>query len=281
MTVAAFVLEGNELKATAIFEGPIAPADKIRNGGDLKAATDEFERKYAGGRHNKDVIRNVEVVDFEDLSYEDDEFYEDDDDIVNMDNPDNIDEEEIEARKERKKRRRELEKKRREEKDSLKKQRAIRDEGDPFEKTFKVPQGGWYRFCVQGTWHQVVAELDMRSESELGGLDEDGAVLTFEEKAWLDEEKFMEQDTAVEEGIKDEDFESTKDKLKTLRRLLADIQTKQLQERHRLVVHSQTNEHSHSRMVLGSLLETIVFMVVTGVQIMTIRRWFKGAPVLG
>jgi formate dehydrogenase maturation protein FdhE len=102
-----------------------------------------------------------------------------------------------------------------------------------------------------------------------------------EQKEVSDEDRLMDEDSAVMEGIKDEDFDSTKDKLKTLRRLLADIQTKQQQERHRLIVHAATNEHSHSRMVLSSLLETILFMAVTGFQVFTIRRWFKGAPVLG
>jgi hypothetical protein len=29
------------------------------------------------------------------------------------------------------------------------------------------------------------------------------------------------------------------------------------------------------------LLQTILFMVVTGFQVYTIRKWFSGAPVLG
>jgi len=91
----------------------------------------------------------------------------------------------------------------------------------------------------------------------------------------------LEEDTAVQEGIKDEDFQSTREKLKSLRRLLADIQNKQQQERHRLIVHAATNEHSHSRMVFGSLMETLLFIVVTSFQVYTIRKWFKGAPVLG
>jgi hypothetical protein len=91
----------------------------------------------------------------------------------------------------------------------------------------------------------------------------------------------MEADTAAEEGIKDEDFVSTREKLNTLRQLLAEIQNKQQQERHRLVLHAATNEHSHSRMVLSSLLETLMFLIVTSFQVFTIRRWFKGASVLG
>ena len=112
-------------------------------------------------------------------------------------------------------------------------------------------------------------------------MDEDGDVISYDHKAELDEDKLLDQDTAVQEGIKDEDFQGTKQKLKSLRRLLAEIQQSQQQERRRLVVHSATNKHSHSRMVLGSLLETVFFMAVTGYQVYTIRRWFRGAPALG
>ena len=91
----------------------------------------------------------------------------------------------------------------------------------------------------------------------------------------------MEKDTASQEGIKDEDFQQTRNKVKELRRLLNEIQSMQQKERRRLTVHAETNEHSHSRMVLSSLMETLLFMGITGYQIYTIRRWFSGAPVLG
>jgi hypothetical protein len=61
----------------------------------------------------------------------------------------------------------------------------------------------------------------------------------------------------------------------------ADITNRQQKERHRIQLHSQTNEHSHSRMVLSSLFQTVLFCAVTGFQVFTIRRWFKGAPQLG
>lgn len=115
----------------------------------------------------------------------------------------------------------------------------------------------------------------------MGGVNENGHVFTYQEKALKEEDTYMQEDTAESEGIKDEDFQNTRDKLKTLRRLIADIQSKQSQERHRLMVHASTNEHSHSRMVLSSLLETVLFMAVTGYQVYTIRKWFRGAPVLG
>jgi hypothetical protein len=42
-----------------------------------------------------------------------------------------------------------------------------------------------------------------------------------------EEEEMMEEDTAVEEGIKDADFEMARRNLKTLRRLLAHSQQQQ------------------------------------------------------
>jgi hypothetical protein len=128
---------------------------------------------------------------------------------------------------------------------------------------------------------QVIAEIEMRKESELGGIDEDGHVITYEMKDMREEDEELEKDTASQEGIKDEDFQDTKEKVKELRRLLNEIQSMQQKERRRLAVHAETNEHSHSRMVLSSLLETLLFMAVTGYQVFTIRRWFSGAPALG
>jgi uncharacterized protein YqfB (UPF0267 family) len=122
----------------------------------------------------------------------------------------------------------------------------------------------------------------MRKESELGGVNEDtGHVNTYEDQEMYEELEALMADTAVNEGIQDEDFENTRQKLKELRRLLNEIQSMQQKERRRLVLHATTNEHSHSRMVLSSLLETLLFMAVTGYQVFTIRRWFSGAPALG
>jgi emp24/gp25L/p24 family/GOLD len=128
---------------------------------------------------------------------------------------------------------------------------------------------------------QVTAEMEMRKESDLGGLDEDGHVKSYEEQRMLEEDEELERDTASEEGIKDEDFKETRDRVKDLRRLLNEIQSLQQRERRRLTVHAETNEHSHSRMVLSSLMETLLFMGVTGFQVYTIRKWFSGAPALG
>jgi hypothetical protein len=123
--------------------------------------------------------------------------------------------------------------------------------------------------------------MEMRKESELGAVDGHGHVITYEQKREDEEDEELEKDTASQEGIKDEDFSETRDKIKDLRHLMNEITHLQQMERRRLQNHAETNEHSHSRMVLSSLLETLVFMAVTGYQVYTIRKWFSGDPVLG
>lgn len=105
--------------------------------------------------------------------------------------------------------------------------------------------------------------------------------MSYEQHTVDEEDRELDKDTASEEGIKDEDFQETRTQVKELRRLLNEIQSMQQKERRRLTVHAETNEHSHSRMVLSSLLETLLFMAITGYQIYTVRKWFSGAPALG
>lgn len=123
--------------------------------------------------------------------------------------------------------------------------------------------------------------MEMRKESELGAVDEDGHVITFEEKEMAEEDAELDKDTASQEGIKDEDFADTKDKLKEMRRLVNQVQQMQQNERRRVSVQAETNTHAHSRMVLSSVIETLFFMAITGFQVYTIRKWFSGAPSLG
>jgi hypothetical protein len=231
--------------------------------------TIDFEHlKLAGGQHG-------------DNNADDDDTYDDDYGGGGSKKSDAEREAARNQRRQARERKKALEKKHRQNQRDVNQAHKIRSEGEPFIRTFKTTRMGWYRYCLVATFYPVTVEFDYRKESEMGGLNENGDVMTHEERIMAEEDKMMEKDTASEEGIKDEDFVTTKEKLKTLRRLLAEIQSRQQQERHRLTIHSQTNEHSHSRMVLGSLLETLLFMVVTGIQVATIRRWFKGAPVLG
>lgn len=275
ITMSLFILAGPELKATIEFDGPL-PEDsetKIDSGLAMQNAIKRLDQGY----HDKEkYLHHEEMVDFEHLNLGEEEDEEEEDEEYREN-------ESLEERRERRARQRKkaLEARQRREQHKIKQRQRVRQEGEPFQKTIKVEHAGWYRYCVKGSYYQVTAEIELRKESDMGGLNDDGHVLTSRQKAMEAEERLMDKDTAASEGIKDEDFHNTREKLKTLRRLLADIQSKQSQERHRLIIHAATNEHSHSRMVLSSLLETILFMAVTGFQVYTIRKWFRGAPVLG
>lgn len=216
LTFSIIILSGTELKAQAEMDGPVAPPG-TDSALALKKASDTY-RFETSKKHER--VRFSGVVDFEQLNP-----------IRNRDALDDEEEEEVasegdeesiadrRARRARE-RKKALERKQREQEDLMHQRNAIREEGDPFQRTYVATHPGWYRFCITASWHNVDVEMDLRRSSELGGVGPDGHVYTLEEKALEDEEKYMEEDTAAQEGIKDEDFESTRTKLKTLRRLL-------------------------------------------------------------
>jgi hypothetical protein len=277
MTISLFILSGAELAAQMHFEGPLGsnPEKDINSGEDLQKAIDEFD----GSKRHSSARKVLKVINFEHLNIGKDGDVQagDGEEIITV-----LEDETPEQRRERRaeERKTALQARQRKQHSEIKQKKLLREEGEPFQLTMNDIAKGWYRYCIN-TNSQVVVEIDFRKESEMGGIDEKGHVWTYEQKAMDEVDRMMEEDTAQEEGIKDEDFESTREKLKELRRLLADIQNKQSQERHRLLLHAATNEHSHSRMVLSSLFETLMFVVVSGFQVFTIRRWFKGPSVLG
>lgn len=98
------------------------------------------------------------------------------------------------------------------------------------------------------------------------------------------EKKLMAKLTAAAKAegssVSEEDLKTTKEQVTKMNRLLNDIREKQVNERHRLGIHKAVNEHSHSRMVVGSLFETVLYIAVSGFQVYTIRKWFSGNPIL-
>ena len=129
---------------------------------------------------------------------------------------------------------------------------------------------------------QITAEIDLRKSSEYEGLDGNtGHVNSLERLQEIQQNRLLEEDTAKDEGIKEEDFDSTKKRIRDLRRVLTDIQIKQGSSRHRMTNQGEVNQHSHARMVVSSLVQTTVFILATGFQIYQIRSWFsKGSSLL-
>lgn len=280
VTLSLFILSGAELKGGLLLEGPVSPLNAT-TGLQLQDMVDLHEEgKIVWGPYGKieeDVNFENVVPDLPDDNVRDD----DDDNLWKQMDDDGLSEEEIETRMvERRKhaqvaRQRAIEARRR--RAERMRTQKIRADGEPVQRTLTAKSAGWYRACVKGNWYQITAELEMRKETDLGGTDDAGHVLSYAAKEEKEENKYLDEDTASEEdAIKAEDFATVKGQLQRLRRLLSHIQQKQTSERHRLVVHAASNEHSHSRMVLSNLFETFLFMIVTGFQVYTIRKWFSG-----
>lgn len=215
VTFSVIVLSGTELKAAITFDGPIV-GDPNVDAAALYEASEAY--KYNPSKKDELVVFGS-LVDFEHLNpirnREMNEPEEDEEEVA----PEDESVAERRARRARE-RKRALEKRQREQEDLMHQRKVVREEGDPFQKTYKAKKPGWHRFCVTASWNNVDVEIDLRREKEMGGVGPNGHVYNLEEKTLAEEEKFMEEDTAESEGIKDEDFQATRDKLKNLRRLL-------------------------------------------------------------
>lgn len=177
--------------------------------------------------------------------------------------------------------------------------------GEAFQVTHQIKDGGWYMVCLEATHNRITAEIEFRKESDVGGPNhKTGNLQTYERYAMLQKEKKLfgegKQEAAmrkleqvkkakeagdanlpIPDAIQAKDLANSKSQMQRLNRLLNDIKEKQQNERHRLAIHFALNEHSHSRMVLSSLFETVFYIAVSGFQVHTIRKWFRGNPILG
>lgn len=357
ITASLFIVDGTDLKARFIVQGPIA-STKVSSAAEVLAAALRFDKNGRELSLNIDtdvdfekLYDNLDAVvdgDLDDDDFGDDDYYDDDhylendiDDAMfeeyyymddddeyqfleddNMDDQelneirkkraerDGLTEEERKATKEKRKaekmkkfeelkQKREDMRKKREEKMSkreLKKQqkkdkakekgaelKGLRS-GEPYQKTYQVEKEGWYRYCVQAPSAVIEVEIELRKSSEVGRPNaKTGHLQTYEHQDMAQrEKKLLKQMTIDGEGaVKEEDLHTTKSQISKLNRLLYEIKEKQKHERHRLSVHKAVNDHSHSRMVLSSLFETVFYIVVSAFQVYTIRKWFSGSPILG
>ena len=73
-----------------------------------------------------------------------------------------------------------------------------------------------------------------------------------------------------------QDLDRVAQSVKNLKKLANQVVNQQARDRNRLEVHASLNEESHNNMVVGSLMETVVFIGVSLFQIFYVRRWFEG-----
>ncbi|KAL3810013.1 hypothetical protein ACHAXA_006128 [Cyclostephanos tholiformis] len=172
--------------------------------------------------------------------------------------------------------------------------------GEPYERTVVIESPGWYRLCANTAHDLVTAEMELRKESTHGKVDaRTGHVPGLEEveihseirALYEEEEEEGEGQAQGKEGagkgragmgdIEDEDLRVTREQLRILERVYSEIINKQLEERRKWNWRTIKNQHLYSHLVLGNLVETFVYMGITGWQVYTIRKWFGGGPKLG
>ena len=157
--------------------------------------------------------------------------------------------------------------------------------GEPYQRTIQIESPGWYRVCVSAKFYEVEVEMELRK----GQIDRHtGHVRSLEDVEIHSEIKGLyekEDDAEVlrEEGlIKDEDLRVSKEQLRILENVYSQIIGKQMEERRTWDWRTIKNQHIYSHLVMGNLVETIVYMMVTGFQVYTIRKWFSSqGPALG
>ena len=158
MTASVFVLSGQELKAKIRLDGPVAPLD-ADSGNALQAAIDEFEKKVQHRNNNpgetEELVTLEDVVDFEHLNIKDEsaDEAETDDELMKANHKDLTPSER--KRIKDKQRKKILVKRQKQEQQRLHQHRKVREEGQPYQLTTKVPRAGWYRLCVDGAFYQV------------------------------------------------------------------------------------------------------------------------------
>ena len=129
----------------------------------------------------------------------------------------------------------------------------------------------------------------MRKASEVGSVNrKTGHLPTYEHHEMAQRERRIFNSQVNEtktEGNKsefdEEAFESAKGRLHKLTMVLHEIKSKQRNERNRLSIHKSLNESSHGRMVSRSLMESLIYVLVSGYQVYVVRKWFKENPLLG
>lgn len=177
--------------------------------------------------------------------------------------------------------------------------------GRAHETTYKIRKGGWYMVCIESYGNSITAEIEMRKSGDVGPISKKtGHLSTYERHEMIQREKRMfgidrlerqkemeaelerakkvgDSNLPIPNAIKEHDLHTSRHQMQNLNRLLNEIREKQQDERHRILQHTTLNQHSHGRMVLSSLFETVFYIAVSGFQVYTIRRWFKGNPILG
>lgn len=189
-----------------------------------------------------------------------------------------------------------------EEKYSGRMERVLPDRIAPYEWTKRIKSPGWYRLCVQAD-DDIMVEMDIRNSAAMGGVNsETGHVWTFDdweeweeeqrinqlnelkEKAKKDEEArvLLENlNTALKDQIKDYDLESTQRMMGEINNLVARMQQSQSAVHQRIKSHEGVARRNYQKIKKSGIVETVLYLIITGYQVYTVHNWLLSTNSLG
>ncbi len=184
---------------------------------------------------------------------------------------------------------------------------VVMAEVQPYEDTHIIKAPGWYRLCASADYHALTVEMEIRSGTELGGVDpETKHVYTRAERERLDAETTLDGEVAlhdaergreldfntyatlaeekrkvVENQVRETDLHPTKAQIVHLNDLVAEIKRKQDRHRDRMRNHKAASRRNYESLVRSGKLETLLYALTTVVQLYTVRRWLLSKSLLG
>ena len=180
---------------------------------------------------------------------------------------------------------------------------------EPFEMTRVIPATGYYRICAQAELHALVVEMDARSSLRMGGVDQEtGHVYTYAKRDLMKEEAAIDSNnnsnnnnnkngrrmdsntyqTELEElskilinQVEDADLRQTREQIKVLNSITSDIMTEIQTRMTRIRAHEQSARRNSVNLAWSSKVETVLFALISGFQVYTMRKWLLQNSLLG
>ena len=141
---------------------------------------------------------------------------------------------------------------------------------EPYEETNEILAEGWYRLCVTADFMPLMVEMDMRTANKLKGINPGtGHVYTYQLREFLDEQ----EELFGKAQATDEDFVESKLMLKGMHELTSDLMKSQHDRMARIRAHDNDARRGAAALAWSSKFETLLYVVITGVQVYTVHKW--------
>ena len=181
---------------------------------------------------------------------------------------------------------------------------------EPYEVTNVIKAQGWYRLCVTADHHALYVRLEIRSGLKLGGLDSNtGKVYTYVERDRLNAEMALDEELSrhemerkrsdrgvdtntyatieeerrkvIENQVKEMDLHPTKAMMGHLSSMVGEIRRRQDHHQDMMRNHKATTRRNFDSLVRSGTLETLLYVLLTFVQLYTVRSWLLSKSLLG